>query len=72
MERWRARLAVAGDPGAQTEQAGGAVEGEEEEGGGGGAEGAPPAGGEYEFVAEGERKGHGGALPACPVTKIMR
>ena len=59
MKRWRARLAVAGDPGAQAEQAGGAEEGEEEEGAGGGAEGAPPACGEYEFVAEGERRGQG-------------
>ena len=71
MERWRARLAVAGDPGAQAEQAGGAEEGEEEEVGGGGAEAAPPASGEYEFVAEGERKGHGGALHACLLTWIM-
>ena len=67
MERWRARLAVAGDPGAQAEQAGGAEEGEQEESGGGGAEDASFAGGEYEFVAEGERKGHGGPLFAPPV-----
>ncbi len=64
MERWRARLAVAGDPGGQAdgeEGAAGAEEGEEEEAGGGGGDSADVAhaGGEYQFVAEGERRSRG-------------
>jgi hypothetical protein len=66
MERWRARLAVAGDQGARAEEeeggaAGGADEGED--GGAGGDEDAPRASGEFEFVAEGQRKGRGAQRP---------
>ncbi|KAK9820997.1 hypothetical protein WJX81_006213, partial [Elliptochloris bilobata] len=72
MERWRARLAVAGDPGAQADaadQGAGADEGEEGEEGAGGAEDAARAGGEYEFVAEGKRRGQGDTQALAPATE---